>query len=117
MTEKVREQNEENAPERAEPDFGAVSLAAGFGSVVFVVCGLVILLGCTTEKKQKWLNFFLDGVPAPGQGTNGPTVVYDENGQPLDKTGVVHTNAPVVAKIKFVAHPPYEDKKCNECHE
>src|SRR5690242_17533979 len=101
MTEKVREQNDENAPERAEPEIGARSFAACFGSLFLVICGLVILLGCTTEKKQKWLNFFFDGVPAPGQRTNGPAVVYDENGQPLDKTVVVHTNAPTVTKVKF----------------
>jgi predicted CXXCH cytochrome family protein len=117
MTEKVREQNDENAPKRAEVDFGAHPVATYFPAVIFVLCGLLILLGCTTEKKQKWLNFFFDGVPAPGQGTNAPAVVYDENGQPLDKTAVVHTNAPAITKIKFVAHPPYEDKNCNECHE
>src|SRR6476620_7790484 len=116
MTEEVREKNDEHAPNRVDSDFGALSFARYLPSVIFVVCGLVILLGCATEKKQKWLNFFFDGVPAPGQGTNGTTVVYDENGQPLDKTVVVHTNA-AFPKVKFVAHPPYEDKKCNECHE
>src|SRR6266436_8347333 len=117
MTEKVPAKNDETAPDRVEAHRRALSFARYLPAVIFVVCGLVILLGCTTEKKQKWLNFFFDGVPAQGQNTNATTVVYDENGQPLDKTVVVHTNAPAVTKVKFVAHPPYEDKKCNECHE
>src|SRR5215510_8881033 len=111
MTQKVRAINDENAPDRVQPDFGALSFARYLPSILFVICGLVILLGCATEKKQKWLTFFFDGVPAPGHGTNATTVVYDENGQPLDKTIVVHTNAPIVSKVKFVAHPPYEEKK------
>src|SRR6516162_9287683 len=63
-------------------------------SLVFLLCGLGIV-GCTTEKKQKWLNFFFDGVPKPGAETNAPAIVYDENGRPLDKVVVVQTNAPL----------------------
>src|SRR5215831_19295373 len=116
MTEHDRVSNEENAPDRAVRSFGAGSLLRHLPSVVFIIFGVVILLGCSTDKKRKWLTFFFDGVPTAGQGTNAPTVVYDENGKPLDRTVVVHTNAPA-PKIKFIAHPPYEDKKCNECHE
>ena len=34
--------------------------------VVTLICVLVLLAGCHTETKQKWLNFFFDGVPQPG---------------------------------------------------
>jgi len=55
--------------------------------IVFV--GVVVLAGCTTQKKQKWLTFFFDGVHGP-RGTNAPAavVVYDEDGRPLDRTPV-----------------------------
>jgi predicted CXXCH cytochrome family protein len=76
----------------------------------------VALIGCATDKKQKWLTFFFDGVSS-APTTNAPRVEYDENGKPLDKLIVVQSNRPAAAKPKFVAHPPYEDKKCSECHE
>src|SRR5690349_1908966 len=72
-----------------------------------LACGLVIV-GCTTEKKQKWLNFFFDGVPQRGGGTNAPAIVYDENGRPLDRTVAPQTNTNAPIKVKFTAHPPYE---------
>jgi hypothetical protein len=62
-------------------------------SFIVMLFGLAILVGCTTEKKQKWLTFFFDGVPLPGGGTNAPVVVYDENGAPLDKVIIPHQRA------------------------
>jgi predicted CXXCH cytochrome family protein len=82
---------------------------------LLVVCGLAVLAGCSTQKKEKWLTFFFDGVHS-SRGTNSPAIVYDEDGRPLDQTpAVVRTNA--VVKILFTAHPPYENKECTECHE
>jgi len=81
------------------------------------LCVATGVIGCATENKQKWLSFFFDGVPATGAVTNSPAIEYDENGKPLDKLVVAQPNQPAAAKPKFVAHPPYEDKKCNECHE
>ena len=81
------------------------------------VAVLGAFIGCTTDKKRKWLTLFFDGVPPEGAVTNAPAVEYDENGKPLDKKVVVSAAQPAAPKPKFVAHPPYEDKKCNECHE
>jgi predicted CXXCH cytochrome family protein len=81
------------------------------------LCVATGVIGCATEKKQKWLSFFFDGVPATGSPTNSAQIEYDENGKPLDKLVVAQPNQPAAPKQTFVAHPPYEDKKCNECHE
>jgi len=81
-----------------------------------IVCIGAAVIGCSTEKKQKWLTFFFDGVPT-GTATYAPRVDYDENGKPLDKVVVVQTNQAAAPKPRFVAHPPYEDKSCTECHE
>ena len=77
-----------------------------------LLCGFVLLAGCRTEEqKQKWLNFFFDGVPLPG-ATNvvsriPGTVVVPPAG---------HTNvAPVAAKV--FSHPPYTQRNCTACHE
>jgi len=82
-------------------------------AILFVGVGLALLAGCATERKQKWLNFFFDGVPAPGSTTNGPAIVYDENGKPLDRAVSAQTTSGPAPKPKFTAHPPYEDCKCN----
>jgi predicted CXXCH cytochrome family protein len=86
-------------------------------AMLFLGAGLALLAGCATEKKQKWLSFFFDGVPAPGATTNAPAIVYDENGKPLDRAVAAQVASGPAPKPKFVAHPPYEDRKCNECHE
>jgi predicted CXXCH cytochrome family protein len=79
-------------------------------SAFFLLLALcAVFIGCATDKKQKWLTFFFDGVPTTG-GTNAPPVEYDENGKPLDKLVVAQPNQPAAPKQKFVAHPPYEDK-------
>ncbi|HYG34007.1 MAG TPA: cytochrome c3 family protein, partial [Clostridia bacterium] len=78
---------------------------------------MVVLVGCSTQSKQKWLTFFFDGVPVPGSAaTNGPPVQYDENGQPLLKTEHQQPSLPAAVKVQFTAHPPYDDQKCSECH-
>ena len=82
-----------------------------------VLLGLALLVGCKTENKQKWLTFFFDGVPNPN-ATNASVVIYDENGQPLDRApAIIPTNAAPVVKIQFHPHPPYENKECDKCHE
>src|SRR5689334_22217565 len=78
---------------------------------------LLAALGCAADKKQRLLAFFFDGVPSPGSVTNAPRVEYDENGKPLDRVVLVQANLTPAPRPKFVAHPPYEDHKCNECHE
>src|SRR5262245_50030200 len=60
--------------------------------LILTLAGVVI--GCTTEKKHKWLTFFFDGVPSPG-ATNTVRIEYDENGRPLDKTVAPQTNQTV----------------------
>ena len=37
--------------------------AVRLGALLGLVGGLIILAGCRTESKQKWLTFFFDGVP------------------------------------------------------
>src|SRR4051812_12984849 len=107
MTKEVRNPNDRNGPNRS--GFGPLASAllrnSSFGvrllpSLFSLVCGLAIV-GCSTEKKQKWLNFFFDGVPRPGAGTNAPAIVYDENGRPLDKAATPQTNTNAPVKVKF----------------
>src|SRR5262245_34735761 len=86
------------------------------GAWVIGLCVLAVLVGCTTENKHKWLSFFFDGVPAPG-ATNVTAVVYDENGRPLEKGSFASTNIAAPIKAVFTPHPPYEERKCTECHE
>ena len=99
---------------------------AGFvpALLAMLTAGGLILAGCSTpEKKQKWLTFFFDGVPGTG-ATNVSNIQYDEDGRPLEigTASVVPPNpedveaAAMPTSFKFFAHPPYEEKSCNECH-
>jgi len=45
--------------------------------MVIVAGCLLMLLGCATDSKRKWLTFFFDGVPVPG-ATNTPPQILDE---------------------------------------
>src|SRR5689334_1611670 len=91
MTKENRNRNDRKLSNRIGFGFRMASLVRDSSSVLRIfpslfclLCGLVIV-GCSTEKKQKWLNFFFDGVPQAGAATNGPAIVYDENGRPLDR--------------------------------
>lgn len=76
--------------------------------------GLVLLVGCATETKNKWLSRFFDGVPAAG-ATNAPAA------NPEDQVAVATTNGVVAVVAKPVIaptlHPPFHDGNCTECHE
>src|SRR4051812_15727028 len=81
--------------------------AAGIALAVL----LNLLIGCASETKHHWLNFFFDGVPNPG-ATNAPAA-YAEEG------GVTPTNAAAAAVFAKPAaphtlHPPFHDGACTE---
>jgi predicted CXXCH cytochrome family protein len=124
MTKEIRNLDETGVPSRKRFGPGASSFlrhAAFIGRmaipILVLLCAGLVLVGCATEKNRKWLTFFFDGVPGANANTNAPSVEYDENGKPLDKVVVAQTNQKAAPRPKFDAHPPYEDKKCNECHE
>src|SRR6185436_17934629 len=77
----------------------------------------LIVLGCSAPTKDKWLRTFFDGVPVAGAVTNQAAAQFDEDGRPL---AAVATAAPtnLLAAIAppFTKHPPYDEKKCSECH-
>lgn len=74
-----------------------------FSSVVFIS---LLFVGCTPERKFQVLSFFFDGVPNPNAKTTVITVSSD--------------SVPLVAaavKPEFYTHKPYNDEKCQSCHE
>ena len=88
---------------------------------VFVALLVVgVFVGCTTRSGHEWLSTFFDGVPDPNapKPTNGLAQQFDENGKPLAGEAFrKSTNLAAAPRPFFVAHPPYEEKKCSECHE
>ena len=89
----------------AHPAFWTVLVAAG------------ILLGCSTQSRQKWLTTFFDGVPGSRSTTNILRTPLDEDGRPLTLPSPPSTAALATAVTHpFVPHPPYENKQCGECH-
>src|ERR1051326_7628133 len=86
--------------------------------LLVVVCAVAILVGCSTQSRHKWLTRFFDGVPVPGASTNrGAIVRYDEDGRPLGVLAPLPTNVAAAVAPPFTRHPPYEERKCTECHE
>ena len=84
------------------------------GGFCLLLCGLLLLIGCSTEKRQAWLTVFFDGVPPLGGVTNAPVVVAGEPHAALT------TNVPppvVPTRSKEFMHPPFAEKNCTACHE
>jgi len=79
---------------------------------------LLVVAGCSTEAKYKWLSTLFDGVPDPNapKQTNRVVIQYDDKGNPLATEMLRLTNNSVVKAPPFTTHPPYEDHKCTECH-
>jgi predicted CXXCH cytochrome family protein len=84
---------------------------------VLALGALVILVGCSTQTRYKWLSTFFDGVPEPGS-TNHPPHTGTAPG-PLETVNPVPpqaTTAATPAPVKFYSHPPFENHQCTECH-
>ena len=72
------------------------------------LAGGLLIVGCSTETKQRWLHVFFTGV----DGTNAlsaslPTAVV---------TNVVALTAAVPAAPVVYMHPLYAERKCDACH-
>ena len=81
-------------------------------------CAVALLIGCSSQTKQKWLTTFFDGVPQPGAArTNRSAIVYDYDGRPMQTLPERSTNFAAAVAPFFVPHPPFEQKICTECHE
>ena len=78
---------------------------------------VALLIGCSSQTKQKWITTFFDGVPQSGGHTNRPTVRYDDDGRPIQGTPERATNYAAALAPFFVPHPPFEQKICTDCHE
>jgi predicted CXXCH cytochrome family protein len=78
------------------------------------LCCALLVAGCATETKYKWLSRFFDGVPTPGAA---PAPIANPDDEPLVPTtnGVVLVSAQPL--VPHTLHPPYHDDNCTECHE
>ena len=72
----------------------------------------MILAGCATETKQKWLTFFFDGVPQPG-ATNAVAKTAVAPVSTTNATGQVTVTTPAApARPPLIVHPPYAQRDC-----
>lgn len=69
-----------------------------------------IIIACNPSKLHKTLTFFFDGVPDP----NFQTGIQDTVA--IDSVVVASTTQEIVLP-KLTVHLPYQEKKCNNCHE
>jgi len=86
------------------------------GALSILVLAALVLAGCHSDTKQKWLSVFFDGVPQPG-ATNKVSFA----GARISTTNAVGqvtttTNA-LPPRPKLNVHPPYADHNCTACHE
>ena len=84
------------------------SIRNNFFNFFFIVVILpVIIVRCTPEKKFQVLSIFFDGVPDPNKKTEVTTVATS------DTAGLAVKN---VEPDSYV-HKPYDEDKCESCHE
>jgi predicted CXXCH cytochrome family protein len=77
--------------------------------VVAGLAGGLLVVGCSTETKQRWLQVFFTGV----DGTNAPPA----SAAPKVVTNAVAppaTTAPAAPVVYM--HPLYAERKCDSCH-
>jgi len=79
---------------------------------VLMVLVLLYLSGCSTTNNYKFLSFFFDGVPDPANSAT--TQVSDSLNNP---DSLVLALNQVKAAPQMQMHSPYQDKKCNSCHD
>jgi predicted CXXCH cytochrome family protein len=78
--------------------------------ICVVALASISLVGCAPEKQYKVLSFFFDGVPV-----HDTTIVVQNNtAASEDGDMVVNHN---ISKPEYFTHKPYEEEKCNSCHE
>ena len=79
------------------------------------LAGVLLNTACNTPANHRLLTIFFDGVPPLNAGTNtAPAAAANpESDQPA--VVPVKTNAPPVDN--FTVHPPFQQRKCIECHQ
>ncbi|MGA2178239.1 MAG: cytochrome c3 family protein [Verrucomicrobiota bacterium] len=85
--------------------------------LVMTVCGGLLLAGCSTETKYKWLSTFFDGVPVPGATNAPPPVVPEEMAAANSSPNALPPKPAVKVVNTHTTHPPFADGQCTECHE
>lgn len=91
-----------------------------FGRLL-VFAGLVVGVffagvGCSSDRKQAWLEFFFDGVPDPNAP---PELRQGPGGRRLTPAQLALTNAQaqaVARRARGSSHPPYASRECQKCH-
>src|SRR5690349_10490536 len=87
-------------------------------SILVFCLALIVLAGCRTETKQKWLTFFFDGVPQPGATNAAATHVVSQTPQISATNTINRSTTPAPApRLAIVIHPPYAQRECTACHE
>jgi predicted CXXCH cytochrome family protein len=76
-----------------------------FSSVALACAGLA----CSQTTRHRWLTFFLDGVPQPGQ---------EEAARAPEPETASSSTAPErpAPSIPLSAHPPFRQNQCGQCH-
>jgi|GEM_PF-722824 len=69
----------------------------------------LLIIGCTPERKFQVLSFFFDGVPDPNAKTQVVVNIASDSMASLTATANV--------KPDMYYHKPYNDEKCQSCHE
>jgi len=87
--------------------------------VVGSFLGSLLVAGCASGNKRKWLSIFFDGVPAEGAATNrtarAPEAATNQIASITPRSAYAKP-AEWVEPVMF-RHVPFKDEKCNDCHE
>ena len=82
------------------------------------ILAMILVMGCSSNSKDKWLNFFFDGVPSKKGAKPG-----DSSSRSFENTNLGPVLVMIPPKIEatsnvpqLVVHRPYEERRCTECH-
>ena len=91
-------------------------MSGGRVATVLAVAALcAALVGCRSRTKQEWLSLFFDGVNKHGQ-TNAPAPELEAELTPASTNAAPAAVLAKRSEPKLVTHPPFAERKCQECH-
>jgi len=86
---------------------------ARFSVPLCLAAGLLLLPGgCSSERKQAWLEFFFDGVP----DSHAPPAAAKHPAAMTPAARVPSNQPPHVLPAPESVHPPYGRRECRKCH-
>jgi len=95
-----------------KPSYGELKDLRWLIPSLLMVVFLLYLSGCSTTNNYRTLSFFFDGVPDPATSASS---LFNDSINNTDTLSLALSQVNATPQMQL--HSPYQDKKCNSCHD